>query len=337
MKKKHIIGFCLVVIMGLGTKAQDLHYSQFFNSPVNLNPALTGMFRGDYRFAANLRSQWASVTVPFTTFSLSADAQNPLGTKNLGAGIVINHDQAGDSHFKTFQVNLSGSYIKALNKDSTLVFSVGIQSGITFRSLNYDPLRFDEQYNGYYYNNSLPTGESFQRDSRVYPNINIGASLYRKFSGREYVLGGMAFSNVQAPKQSFYNTAKITLDRKFNIHAEGAITLAEKWDIIPSLNIQFQGKYAEVVPGATGRYVLTDEKGLFRALNFGAWYRFQDAFYLLAGVEYDNWKAAVSYDINISDLVPASRNKGAFEIGLIHILDYYNPKRIMHRICPNYL
>lgn len=336
MGKRYSI-ICFFFFVTLTARTQDLHYSQFFNSPLNLNPSLSGMFRGDYRFAANLRSQWASVTVPFTTFSFSADAQNPLGTKNLGAGITINHDQAGDSHFKTFQVNLSGAYIKSLNRDSTLVFSGGVQLGMTVRSLSYDALKFDEQFNGYAYNEGLPTGENFQRDSRMYPNIGIGASIYKKLEGRQYVLGGIAFSNVQSPRQSFYNTAKITLDRKFNLHAEGAYTLADKWDIIPSANIQFQGKYAELVPGATGRYVLIDEKGLFRALNLGAWYRFKDAFYVLAGVEYDNWKAAISYDVNLSDLVPASNKRGAFEIGLIYIIDNYNPRRIMHRICPDYL
>lgn len=336
MKKQYIIGVFLL-ISGFFTRAQDIHYSQFYNSPLNLNPALSGMFAGDYRFAANLRSQWASVTIPFTTFSLSADAQNPFGTRNFGAGILINHDQAGDSHFKTFQVNLSGSYIKPLDDDSTLVLSVGLQSGITFRSLSYDPLRFDEQYNGYAYNPDLTTGENFQRDSRVYPNISVGGSMYKKLEGRQYILGGIAFSNVQAPKQSFYNTAKITLDRKFNIHGEGAVTVAEKWDVLTSFNAQFQGKYFEVVPGASGRYILTEEKGLFRAVTIGAWYRFKDALYMAAGIEYDSWKAAVSYDINMSDLVPASNRRGAFEIGLIYIIDNYNPKRVVHRICPNYL
>lgn len=314
-----------------------MHYSQFFNSPLNLNPSLTGMFNGDYRFVANMRTQWGSVTIPYNTFSLSADAQNPLGRKNLGAGFLFNHDQAGDSHFKTTQINFSGSYIKALDKDSTLIVSGGITAGITFRTLEYDPLRFDSQFDGFQYNSSLPTNETFQRNSRVYPNFNIGASVLKMRGGRQYILGGISLNNIQKPKQSFFNTSQITLDRKINIHGEGAITVAEKWDIIPSINMQFQGRYAEVVPGATARYVLKDEKGVFRAVNFGAWYRVKDAFYVLGGYEMDKMKIAISYDVNISDLVPASKNRGAFEIGFIYIIDHYNPKRIMHRICPNYL
>lgn len=334
---KRFLNYTLFVFLCGTGFAQDIHYSQFFNSPLNLNPALTGMFPGDYRFAANLRNQWSSVTVPFATFSLSADAQNPFGTRNLGAGILINHDQAGDSRFKTFQINLAGSYIKKLNDDSTLVLSVGVMSGITIRSLSYDVLRFDQQYDGFEYNSSLDHGESFNRDSRVYPNIHFGGAIYKKRDKRQYILGGLSINNLQKPKQTFFQENDIKLDRKLNFFGESAIKLADKWDVIPSINFQFQGKYAEIVPGGSGRYVLTDDKGLFRAVTLGVWYRFQDAIYFTGGMEYDNWKAGISYDINISDLVPASNKRGAFELALIYILDNFNPKRIAHRICPNYL
>ena len=334
---KKILFILLIIVLFIPVKGQDIHYSQFFNSPLNLNPALTGMFSGDYRFAGNYRSQWASVTVPFTTFSLSADAQNPLGKKNLGAGILINHDQAGDSRFKTFQTNFSGSYIKSMNKDSSLVFSAGLMIGFTVRSINYTALRFDEQYNGYYYDPSLPNGESFKRESRFYPNFNLGAALYKKRDGRQYILGGISFNNLQSPKQSFYNVNTIKLDRKFTLHGEAAITITDKIDAIPSLNIQFQGKYSEIVPGATGRYVLKESKGTMQALDLGAWYRFKDAFYIMVGYETEKMRFGISYDINTSDLIPASNKRGAFELGAIYILDYFKPKRIMHRVCPNYL
>ena len=72
--------------------SQDIHYSQFYNSPLNLNPANTGMFDGDFRFAANQRTQWRSVTVPFSTFSLSADAFQPKEWKNISLGALMNHD-----------------------------------------------------------------------------------------------------------------------------------------------------------------------------------------------------------------------------------------------------
>ncbi|HRJ35295.1 MAG TPA: type IX secretion system membrane protein PorP/SprF, partial [Flavobacteriales bacterium] len=91
--KAHILFFLLVLPFTNG-KAQDIHFSQFDLSPINLNPGNTGLFDGTYRFAGNFRNQWRSVTVPYSTFSLSADANNFLEKKGLGAGIRINHDIA---------------------------------------------------------------------------------------------------------------------------------------------------------------------------------------------------------------------------------------------------
>ena len=65
--------------------AQDIHFSQFANSPLNLNPAQTGLFNGDYRIMANQRSQWSAVPIPYSTFSLGADMRNPIRLKNQGS------------------------------------------------------------------------------------------------------------------------------------------------------------------------------------------------------------------------------------------------------------
>ena len=53
--------------------SQDLHYSQFYNAHVNINPALTGIFNGDVRVAGNYRSQWKAVPVPYMTFTGAGD------------------------------------------------------------------------------------------------------------------------------------------------------------------------------------------------------------------------------------------------------------------------
>src|SRR4051812_45005783 len=83
--------------------AQDIHFSQFNASPINLNPALAGVFDGDYRFAGNYRNQWLAIPVPYKTYSLSTDMKLPykIGKGALGAGILFNTDKAGDSEFGT--------------------------------------------------------------------------------------------------------------------------------------------------------------------------------------------------------------------------------------------
>ena len=110
---KYIV-FSLCVLGLLKTNAQDIHFSQFNNSPLNLNPGLIGVFNGDYRFVGNQRTQWSSVTTPYSTFGLSADANGLFGSP-IGAGLSIYNDKAGDSEFGTMQIGLGASYLSLIH------------------------------------------------------------------------------------------------------------------------------------------------------------------------------------------------------------------------------
>ena len=56
------------VLFVLALSAQDIHFSQFGNSPINLNPGLTGAFGGDMRFVANYRNQWRVDPTPLVPY-----------------------------------------------------------------------------------------------------------------------------------------------------------------------------------------------------------------------------------------------------------------------------
>lgn len=338
-KLKSILLACVLTGSLLPLRSQDIHYSQYWNTFTNINPALTGMFSANYRVFANYRSQWKSVTVPFTTMTLGGDALQPGGKmKNMGVGALLNFDVAGDSRFKTFQFNLSGSYIKKLDNDSTKLLSFGLMTGLTSRSISYDKLYFDEQFNGSTFNSSLPVTESFQRENRMYPNLHIGIAYHQILGKRSYITAGISLNNISKPKQSYFNVNQITLDRKVNLHAEVSYTVAEKIDVLPAILIQQQGKYNETIPGCGVRYRLVDEKGDYRAVQGGLWYRNRDAVYIYGAFEYTEvWRFGLSYDINLSDLVPASNARGAIEFSLVHLINVYKPRRVQHRICPDYL
>jgi len=123
--------------------AQDIHYSQFYSSPLTLNPALTGAFEGQYRFVGNERRQWGSITLPYVyeTFGLSAEMKQPFkALPDFAAGLAVYRDKAGDSEFGTLQINLSGAYSIRMNSDSTQFLTIGLQSGMTQRKINYNKL-----------------------------------------------------------------------------------------------------------------------------------------------------------------------------------------------------
>ena len=132
------IGIVFLALFSLDLQAQDIHFSQFYNSPLNLNPALAGNFDGNYRFAGNYRNQWSSVTIPFATFSMSGDARNVFGISKAGAGVIFNNDNTGDSRFRTTIFNVAGSYGFDINGDSSNRITAGIQTGVTNKTLSFD-------------------------------------------------------------------------------------------------------------------------------------------------------------------------------------------------------
>ena len=333
----HIIVFLLGIIPFSIVKGQDIHYSQFYLSPINLNPAMVGQFKGDYRFIGNYRTQWQSVTIPFTTISFAADAKKLFNRKDVAAGIQINQDRTGDSKFNTFQINLSGAYMKPISKDSSRTLSFGLQSGFTNRSINYNPLSFDAQYNGYYYDPNLPTQETFLKASRTYLNLHMGVAYFWKVAPRKSINAGMALFNINKPKQSFFNNDGIKLDRRYVFHAGAEWKIHEKFNILPSMLFMAQGTYKEFDLGASVKYILTDFIGIYRTVWAGLFYRNKDAGFLTAGMDYDQWKVGISYDINVSTLIPASNHRGGLELAIIYIIDKTPPKRIIHRVCPDYI
>ena len=131
MITRYLIYIILFITLGKEITCQDIHFSQFNLAPLNLNPAMTGSFNGDYRFVGNLRNQWSSVTVPYKTFAFSVE-KNKVYKSPISVGIQINQDNAGDSRFNTFQANFSGSYKYEL-KDSSHYIVGGTQIGITNR------------------------------------------------------------------------------------------------------------------------------------------------------------------------------------------------------------
>jgi type IX secretion system PorP/SprF family membrane protein len=333
---KRTIFLPIVLIFNI-CSSQDIHFSQFYSSPMNLNPALTGRFNGDYRFVANERRQWASVTIPYQTYGISADAKNPLGKENIGAGLSIYTDKAGDSDFGTLQVQLSGAYTFRFGADSLHNFTVGIQPGFLQRKINYNKLTFDNQYNGLRYDSSIDPNETFQRDNRNNFNINSGMVWQYIKNERKQISAGISLYNISKPKQSFFNDNVIKLDRRLNFYTTLHTKITEKLDIIPSFLFSNQGKFKEIIAGTNLKYILNAEPFKYRAVYLGGWMRAGDAGFAMLGMDYNNLHVGLSYDLNFSNLRPASAGKGGLEIAIIYIIRNILPQRVPHKICPDFI
>lgn len=326
--------FCLL-LLAPALQAQDIHWSQFNDNPVFQNPGNAGHFKGDVRFVGNYRDQWRSVTVPFSTLSISADA-NLTRNKNIGYGLLFFHDVVGDGQLRTIELQGNVSFQMKLTADSTHCIRPGINIGMNHRQLNFNQFYFDSQYDGVQYNPALSTNENLVSDRKT--NFSAGAGIiYQYYKNERFTAtAGIGAFNLNRPNQGFYNTV-IPRDIRINVFGKGLFRLNYDWDLVPAFQVSVQGKYREFNVGSSVKYTLINRLGQYRALYGGLWYRNSDAAFITLGMDYQNWFAGISYDINFSKLVPASRARGGIEVAVRCILFRVKPKKVVHRVCPDYI
>lgn len=317
--------------------AQDIHFSQFFNAPLALGPGCIGAFDGDYRVSGIFRQQWRSVTVPYRTFGLGGDAANFQGVNGLGVGVWLFNDRAGDSRMNQFHLDLGASWTEHFGSTSEHAVTGGMQVGFTSLTLDNSGLSFDAQYNGFYYDPDLDSGEPFARDGLVHADLSAGALYRYQPAARKLVQFGLAFFNLTTPEIGFLGEPGVPLDVRSAFHVITRFPVTDELDILPMGQYMKQGEFNELDLGANVRYILLERYGLQRGVQAGLHFRAADAGYIYAGFDYDDWTFGVSYDINTSDLVPASRNRGAIEFTVVRILRKRPAVPARFKACPDQL
>lgn len=334
--KQLMVIICLLLMVTLG-KAQDTHFSQFYWSYLQLNPALTGHFNGNYRLNSNFKNQWSSISEPFQTIAFSAEGKRLIQSyPSLNFGLSILSDQAGLGDLQTNQFNLSIARSWKINTDSSLSISSGLQLGYTNRSINFNAFSFDEQYNGSRFIEDRPNGEEFGANSFGFLNLNIGLALHYQIEKRRQYGFGFSAYNLSRPNQSFLNS-NIPLLVRNQWHLTAQHRLSEKIDAEPAIYFSTQGPNQEFFWGSNFKYYFGESSAVNRNLFIGLWYRSQDAIVPVIGVEYDAWRVGVNYDINVSELEVASNNRGGIEFSLTYIINNYKPKNIRFKRCPKFI
>ena len=308
--------------------AQDIHWTQFNNNPIFQNPAGAGNFKEDLRLTANYRTQWRSVSIPFQTTAIAGDTK----WKNLGIGLNYFHDQVGDGKFQTNELQLSVCKPFALNTKQSL--RPAFQIGFNQRQLNSNAFYFDSQYNGYIFDPTAPTNETFQTASMTKPMLGLGLIHQVTLKNSIQMQSGLGIFNLTRPNQSFFsdNTQR---DIRVNIFSQLRYQYSDLLTLEPSLQMNFQGPYREFTIGGTALYLFSKKDKI--TLNAGLWWRAKDAFCLQFGMARGPLATALSYDFNYSSLVPASRGRGAFEISVSYVISKFKTPPIQYRICPDFI
>lgn len=320
------------------TFSQDIHFSQFEYSPLNLNCANSGMFDGDQRFNATHRRQWSSVSEPFTTFTISYDRLISIPSEkgsHHNAGLIINSDKAGAGDFGTLQAALSYSYLFALGNDSVNFFSAGIQFGFVQRSVNFASLTFDNQFNGDAFNANAATGENLSRTTFTYADINLGLGWTSRFDNGA-LNGGISIQHINKPNQTFYDGAKEQLPVRWQVNLNPYFETGASLTLIPALLYMHQNTFSEFTGGMEFKFDLRKNTVRNFAFGLGGYGRLKDAIIPAVAVYYNNLRVGLSYDINTSSLKRASNKKGGPEISVQYILKKIRTKLNRSTCCPVY-
>jgi type IX secretion system PorP/SprF family membrane protein len=318
--------FCSAILT-----AQDIHFSQYLQAPLLINPALTGVFEGSHRAILNYRSQGKAMGAPYTTMAFSYDThiKKDRLRKNsyLGLGLYAFQDVAGDSKLTQSQVAAALSGVIKLDEANSL--SLGLKGAYVKSSVTLDNLRWGNQFDGTGYNGALSSQETRGMQSFGLFDVSTGIVWqYRKDAktfrnGNEFSKFdlGVSYNHVNRPSQKFLGFSE-KLNAKIIVHSSTEFDLKDsKYAIIANAYYVKQGKLKEIVLGASVKYFFSKKVakytgyGSHSALVIGSSFRFKDAIIPTLMYEREDFTIGMSYDFKISSLSSISRS-GGYEIVL---------------------
>jgi type IX secretion system PorP/SprF family membrane protein len=300
--------------------AQDLHFSQYFNTPLLVNPANTGFAPDvDWRAGINYRNQWASLTAnPYKTMSLWGDVQlfnERFENAWVGIGGAILRDVAGSGSLTSTRAFGSIAYHQTIGFASLL--SAGFNVGWVGKRIDVSKLTFDNQWNGKFFDVSIPSGESFAYSQVGYFDMQAGINYAFFPNENTYLNAGFSASHINRPKESFFsaNSINAQLDVRYTAFINGAVKLNDQWIVNPNAYISKMGTAYETVLGVNANYNLSGDGAM--QLIGGLYYRSNDAVIPMVGYQWNDYKLTVNYDATISSLSNYNQSRGAYELSLV--------------------
>ena len=313
------ISFCILLKM---LWAQDPHFSQFFASPLTLNPALTGKFDGTFRLAANYKNQWPTINNAFTTATASVDfsimANKLPEFDTWGIGIIGLTDQSGNKILRNNYIGISTAYSKGLDENGFHQISIGFQGVYTNKRLDVSMADFEDELTALGFTGV--TSEIFNNQNVVvnYFDLNVGVLYTGSTNGYDNFYFGASLYHVNQPKESFTGGTYFVQPR-LTIQGGGYKPIGGIKTLHGSFIHQRQAGATETVLGGAISFDLNQEEQNPTALYTGMWYRFNDALIPYLGLEVSGFRFGLSYDINFSSLQTASNSRGGAELSLIYV------------------
>lgn len=350
---KRIVSIVLFLIFAFTVKSQDIHFSQYYASPLTLNPSLTGLINGDFRVAGIARGQWFSISTkgavsPYSTYALSYDhslLRKKLKNHGLGVGFMAYSDEAGDGSLTTQVLMGSIAYHLALDRYGRHRISLGIQGGIVSMRLFQHDLVFEEQWDSGLntFNPLLYNGESDNLTGNImYPDFNVGMTFSSMPSTKFAYYLGFALNHIATPQLTFLNDGDNNLGRRYIAHAGVRWKTSKYFKVLPTVLYMTQTEAQQLNIGSAFEYEFGDNVfgfigGFTRLVGNLKGSLDNDAIIFTIGAEAFNTRVGVSYDFNTSKLRSATKSIGAAEISVIYIHNKQESGKINYsKFCPNF-
>ncbi len=339
MRKILIATFILIGVLNL--QAQDRSFSQFYASPLTLNPALTGAFEGKFRVSSIYRDQWRSVMEnSFASFSTGLDLRWRMGQASArykdhaAVGVVFFNDKAGPLNFSTTQISVSGAYHKALDIRGTQVLSLGFQAGVAQRNVNFGNVTFEDQFNGTT-GYSDPTAERLPENNYAFADYSVGLNyVYSPKSSKMRFFAGAAMHHFLSPSVSFFHRSDADSDLPDNLLAtrysaqlSAQFPVSKGIMLLPRAIFDRQDEHMKLDAGANLRFNTSDFRNI--ALHVGSYVRpvtnqdnslRMDAVVGLVGLEINNVLIGMSYDVYLG--ATSNFTRGTFEFSVAYLGEY---------------
>jgi type IX secretion system PorP/SprF family membrane protein len=326
--------------LSINTMSQDVQYSQFYSSPLYLNPAFAGSSH-HHRFITHNRWQWPMLDAKYNTYSVSADTY--FNHYRSGAGLIITHDRQGNASITSTDIQALYSY--ELHVHEKYTFRAGVQAGYLSRYLDYGDKRFTDQHSNQGYDANTPSGEGILTPRKNMLDLGVGGLFYS-----QHLWLGLSAHHINQPNQSFSSDNPSRLPVRYSlvggykiplVHPKHMAYLEDEKDIsvTPTFLYKFQGKSDQIDFGLYGQYDQLLVGIWYRGIPFKNYNSFQNNESMAAqvGWHFDNFSVAYSYDFVVSKLTGATP-RGAHELNLTYIIvKHHKGAKPMKRLpCPHF-
>lgn len=345
-----IVALIVSVFCCENAHAQDPIFSQFYASPMQTNPAMTGLFDGKFRFSANYKQQWNSIlqNEPYRTTSAGFDMRSAIGRDDfLSYGVTAIRDEAGVSGFTRNVGSVNLSFMKQLGgggyRSADQYLIAGVQLGAGQFSLNSQDLWFSTQFDTgtESVDQSIANGEMINANTDVFMDMNAGLMWYSVFDDNQSLYIGGAIFHANAPKYSFIEAnGEETLDLRWMAQFGGEFPLSDQLSVLPGVIVTSQGPSMLGIVGMNFRYTNRDWREV--AIRAGAWAHFSKntvlsdnltggtisststqfglpTYTISAILEMGRVNVGLSYDVATNRLATPTNNRGGYEISIIYV------------------